>query len=158
MEPIERFTAVAADPHAVVGLLVEGMVLLETDPAAGEQLIATVLSKQQVDATGTKVADREMIRRLTTRADIARSYVGGAAANDYASSSLTVMFDTDYSKAQQGVDFPEPGAAKLFVVCGGADRPRPVELKKNASGQWKVVNWSSLTVGVQPRTSVAGDF
>lgn len=157
MDPAARFAAVASDPHAVVRLLVEGMLLLEHDATAAEHLLATVLAKNQVDATGTKVADREMIRRLVTRADIARSLAGGTAANNYTPEG-GIVFDAEYSKAQQGVDYPEAGHAKLFVACGGADRPRPVELKKNSSGQWKVVNWSSLTVGVQVRASAAGDF
>ena len=53
---------------------------------------------------------------------------------------------------------PQQGQAKLFVACGGADTPRPIQLARNNAGQWKVVNFSSLTVGVKPRPSVADDF
>ena len=158
-DPSARFLAVASDPHAVVRLLVEGMVTLERDRDAGERLITVVLSKDQLDASGTRVRDREMLRRLEANRDIARSYVGGTAANDYAwSGTPEVTFDTVYSAAGQGVDFPQPGSAKLFVACGGADRPRPVELRRNASGQWKVVGWSSLTTGVRKGATAAGDF
>lgn len=157
-DPAERFAAVGTDPHAVVGLLVEGMVTLERDAAAGERLIAVVLPKDQVDASG-RVRDREMLRRLQANPDIARSYVGGRHDADYAwDGTAKVTFDTEYSAARQGVDYPQPGSAKLFVACGGADTPRPVELRRNASGQWKVFGWSSLTVGVRKRASAAGDF
>lgn len=44
-DPAARFVAAAADPHAVVRLLLEGLVTLELDAAAGEALLAQVVSK-----------------------------------------------------------------------------------------------------------------
>lgn len=140
-------------------MLLEGMVTLEKDAALGEQMIATVCSKDQLSADVTKLADREAIRRLTGSKDIARSYVGATHADEYAwNGTIDVTFDTAYSAARQGVDYPEPGKAKLFLACGGADTPRPVELRKNASGQWKITSWSSLQVGVRKPAKAAGDF
>ncbi|MDA3940376.1 MAG: hypothetical protein PF693_13895 [Spirochaetia bacterium] len=37
---------------------------------------------------------------------------------------------------------------KLFVACSGASSPRPVRVKRNSSGLWKVDEFSSLVVGV----------
>lgn len=45
---------------------------------------------------------------------------------------------------------PKTGKYKLFVACSGADSPRPVHIKKNDKGIWKVSNWNSLLVGVKP--------
>jgi hypothetical protein len=158
-EVSSRFTAVASDPHAVIRMLLEGMVLLERDTEAGERLIAIVCSKDQLDASGTRVRDREMVRRLLANPTIARSYVGAQPQTDYAMDGTpSVTFDTVYSAAGQGVDYPQVGQAKLFVACSGADRPRPVELRKNGRGEWKVTSWSSLTVGVRKGATAAGDF
>lgn len=157
-DPAARFVAVAADPHAVVRLLLEGLVTLERDAAVGEALLAQVVSKDQLGADG-RLRDREALRRLTASRDIARSYVGATATGDYAwDGALRVTFDAAYSAARQGVDYPEPGHAKLFVASGGADTPRPVELRRNGQGQWKVTGWSSLTVGVRRGATAAGDF
>lgn len=153
----QRFQAQAADAHAVVRLLLEGMAELERDPERGERMIAIVCSKDQLSADGAKLRDREAIRRLLANPHIARSYVGASHTDGYAwNHTLAVTFDTQ--QKLQGVDYPEPGRAKLFVASGGADSPRPVELRKNASGQWKVTGWSSLQVGVRKPPAVAGDF
>ena len=129
-----------SDPKAVVKLLVEGMHALERDPAAGEAAMGRVCSK--AIATDGKLHDRELVKRLLANPAIGRSYSGAV--------------DTVYSANLQGVDYPEPGKAKFFVACSGADTPRPIELAKNASGQWKVVSFNSLTVGV--KKAPAGDF
>lgn len=135
------------DPHTSIRQLIAGMLELERDAERGEQMIVEVCSKDLLTADRTKLHDRESIKRLLASRDIARSYAGGTLANGYTADG-TVAFDTEYSKLQ-GVDYPEPGRAKLFVTCGGADTPRPVELRKNPSGQWKVTAWSSLQVGVK---------
>ncbi|MCP4443456.1 MAG: hypothetical protein GY810_31520 [Aureispira sp.] len=41
------------------------------------------------------------------------------------------------------------GDIKVFVKCSGADSPRPVTLRKNNRGIWKVINYSSLFVGIR---------
>lgn len=40
------------------------------------------------------------------------------------------------------------GDVKVFVKCSGAASPRPISLRKNDKGIWKVVEFSSLFVGV----------
>lgn len=146
-----------ADPHHVVQLLVEGMLALERDPVAGEALLVHVLAKPLLSSDGARVHDRSALDRLRARADIARSYLGGTPATNYAiADGARVTFDT--SNPHAGVDYPEPAHAKLFVACGGADSPRPVELRRNARFEWKVTSWSSLTVGVKPPASAADDF
>lgn len=157
-----RFAAEATDAHAAVRLLVEAMVVATQDAVAGDALLCVVCSKdlQSPDPKapgGQRLRDRELVRRLVAAPAIATSLAGARAADGYTWDGVVrVAFDAAYSANQQGVDWPEPGRAKLFLVCGGADRPRPVELRRNAAGLWKVVNFGSLTVGVaRPST---GDF
>lgn len=146
-----RFAAEGADPAAVVALLAEAMFALESDEQTGTAMMKVVLSK--------RLNPREEIRRLRANPDIARSYLGGTPEGEYQDAAVDKFrLDGEYSARAQGVDYPEPGQAKLFVACGGADRPRPIQLARNNAGLWKVVNFSSLTVGVKPRPSVAGDF
>jgi len=145
-----------ADPHGVVQLLVDGMHALERDPEAGEAQIAAVCAKPLLAGEG-KLHDRGSIDRLRTSRDIARSYLGGTPATNYEiAPGAKVAIDT--SNPHAGIDYPEAGHAKLFVACGGADSPRPLELRKNAKGEWKVTAWSSLTVGVKKSAAATGDF
>ena len=48
-------------------------------------------------------------------------------------------------------------AVKVFVVCSGADSPRPIHLKANNRGVWKVTNASSLFVGIRAPEKAAVD-
>ena len=49
------------------------------------------------------------------------------------------------------------GTTKVFVTCTGADSPRPVTLKRNGSGIWKALEWSSLLVGIRPPATPEGN-
>ena len=162
-----RFERGGSDPELVVSLLVEGMCALELDSDLGEQMVALLCSKKVLDpAPGTLSGFRfrktdDSLNRLRRNANIARSYAGGTHESDYKDCdplTPTVTLDKVYSAGAQGVDFPEPGRAKFFVHSGGADNPRPVTLARNSAGLWKVVNFSSMTTGVRPPASEAGDF
>ncbi len=146
-----RFEAQGTDPEAVVALLAEAMFMLETDESQGASLMKVVLS--------TRINPREEIRRLRSNPHIARSYVGGTSDADYQDAALSKFrLDKEYSARTQGIGYPKEGQAKFFVACGGADSSRPITLARNNAGMWKVINFSSLTVGVKKPPSVAGDF
>lgn len=162
-----RYLAVAADARAVARLFVEALFALEIDEPAATQAMARMSSTRHLDPAPSepsgfrfRISDREAVRRLVRDRNIARSYVGGRHEADYTvdPAALCVVLDQTYSAAGQGVDYPRPGEAKLFVASGGADLPRPITLARNASGEWKVTGFSSLTTGVRPPASAAGDF
>ena len=46
---------------------------------------------------------------------------------------------------------------KVFIACTGADSPRPVILKRNNRGIWKVKNHNSVFVGIRPPVVVVDD-
>ena len=159
-----RFEAGADNAETVVALFIEAMLLVETDRDAGEQALALMCSKDMLSAapgtaTGFKLRDGELVKRLLAAPNIARSYAGATYTNDYAwDGKPAVRIAREYSPSAQGVHYPQQDQAKLFIACGGADTPRPMLLKMNNLRQWKVVNWSSLTVGVRKGASAAGDF
>jgi hypothetical protein len=162
-----RYLAHATEPKAVVRLFVEALLALEVDEHAATQAMARMCSTRHLDPAPTepsghrfRVSDREAVKRLLRDRNIARSYCGGHHQRDYALdlAAPRVVLDEAYSARGQGVDFPRAGEAKFFVASGGADLPRPITLARNAKGEWKVTNWSSLTTGVRPPASAAGDF
>ncbi len=161
----ERFATEGQSPDGTARLLVEALLVAERDEPLAEQLMTVVLSKRHLTpAPDTPSGFRlppsdQSLRRLRKNPDIARSLAGGTHARDYADFDPTrIDLDRVYSARAQGVDYPRPGEAKLFVRCGGADTPRPITFARNNAGLWKVTGFSSLTVGVRPRASVAGDF
>jgi hypothetical protein len=162
-----RYEAIATDARAVARLFVEAMLALERDEAAATQAMVRMCSTRSLDPAPSepsghcfRASEREAVKRLLRDPNIARSYCGGRHEHDYALdlAAPRVVLDEAYSARGQGVDYPRPGEAKLFVASGGADLPRPILLARNASGQWKVTNWSSLTTGVRKPASSAGNF
>jgi len=162
-----RFETSGKDPVEVVKLLVEAMVVLDSDTDLGKQMMALVMSKRDLDETPGTLSGFSLRRtnqvpqRLARDPNIARSYAGGTAQNDYRDfdpANLRIEIDTNYSAQRQGVDYPEPGKAKFFVKSGGADTPRPVALARNRAGYWKVTELSSLSMGVRPPAGAADDF
>ena len=76
---------------------------------------------------------------------LARSYFAGATPqNDYAPSQpyTVTISDNPHSYAEQG-------SVKLFVHCGGADSPRPIEMRLAKDGKWYVTGYSSLLSGIR---------
>jgi len=49
------------------------------------------------------------------------------------------------------------GDIKVFVACSGADSPRPLVLRANNRGIWKVVNYNSLFVGIRKPVVIVDD-
>ena len=163
----QRFQQDGRDPRGTVQMLVEALLMVERDETMASWMLATVLSKKSLspDAStpgGFKLAPSDQtLYRLRSKPNIARSLVGGTTAGDYLDfdhQNPRAELDTAYSAARQGIDYPQPGQAKFFVRCGGADTPRPVTLARNNAGLWKVIEFSSLTVGVRPTAAAAGDF
>lgn len=51
------------------------------------------------------------------------------------------------------------GDIKVFVACSGADSPRPITLRVNDKGRWKVVECSSMFLGMRvPENDVSDDL
>ena len=76
---------------------------------------------------------------------LAHSYFMGATPqNDYAPSQpYTVeISDNAHSYASEGL-------VNLFVHCGGADSPRPIEMRLAKDGKWYLTGHASLLVGIR---------
>ena len=77
---------------------------------------------------------------------LARSYFADATPqNGYTPSQpyTVVVSDNPYSYASHGY-------AKLFVHCGGADSPRPIEMRLAKDGRWYLSGFgASLLAGIR---------
>lgn len=130
-----------------------------TDPnysTVGEQmLVLSMFEDNLVEGSTYKSyalmrADFERLCRFNPPNEyIARSYVAGTTPdNGYEipeNSSICVKFRPQ----EDMVGSIESGDYKVFIWCSGADTARPLRLKRNVKGLWKVYEFSSLTVGIR---------
>jgi hypothetical protein len=78
---------------------------------------------------------------------IANSYIAGSSPeNGYA---VKLPYKYKITTNTYSGD-PSSGKTKVFVLCSGADSPRPIHLVKNSKGIWKAKSWSSLFTGMKP--------
>ena len=91
-------------------------------------------------------ADRQFIAdRFREKNYVPRSYFMGANPdNDYQPSSpYTVTF------SENPHSYDADGIAKLFIASGGADTPRPIQLRKAKDGKWYLWEYSSILLDVR---------
>lgn len=76
---------------------------------------------------------------------IPNSYIKGSSPeNGY---SVSLPYQYVFTTNRYSGDKSE-GKIKLFVNCSGASSARPMHIKRNSKGIWKVTNWSSVVVGI----------
>jgi hypothetical protein len=168
-EALDAFVAlrdrVANTPEGGAAVTVVAMLLYARDPEAelGRQALTLALDRSRIKPSDTAMLGWKLrpidVQRLETRIAgrpwMLKSYVKGTSPEEgYRLPPppwvVTVFPDRLTAHAESEL-------RKVFVVCSGADSPRPVTLKQNTSGIWKAWEWSSLTVGVKPPGSASED-
>jgi hypothetical protein len=154
----DEFAALAAQtartPEGGVAMLLLALHITAGNAALGRQCLAAtvVQGRLQIGPHGFKGqelrrGDLQLIeRQLGKQPYLPASYIKGATpANGYGVPELP--YDLEISTNPYSGD-PASGRVKLFVACSGAATPRPVTVERDAAGQWRAVEWSSLLVGI----------
>ena len=79
---------------------------------------------------------------------IPNSYIKGSKTTNNYAVNLPYEYEFLIQKEHYSGHVPKKDDYKLFVTCSGASSPRPMSLRKNNRGIWKVCNWSSVLVGI----------
>ena len=91
-------------------------------------------------------SDKSFIRdRFIDKDYVPRSYFAGATpGNDYQPQSpYTVeVRENQYTYSVEGI-------AKLFIPSGGADDPRPIQVRKAKDGKWYLWEYSSILLDIR---------
>ena len=91
-------------------------------------------------------SDKSFIRdRFRDKDYVPRSYFAGATpGNDYQPQSpYTVeVRENQYTYSVEGI-------AKLFIPSGGADDPRPIQVRKAKDGKWYLWEYSSILLDIR---------
>ncbi len=81
---------------------------------------------------------------------VPRSYFAGATPNNDYQPSVPYTVEVRENQYTYATD----GIAKLFIPSGGADDPRPIQLRKAKDGKWYLWEYSSILLGIrQPESS-----
>ncbi|MHA2020704.1 MAG: DUF6935 domain-containing protein [Candidatus Thorarchaeota archaeon] len=149
----------ASDPLGSIMYYVIAALNVEKDPKLADAMMTVVVSKKQCmesskSPSGLKLGKtaRYYIEQFQDDKNIARSYVGADWESDYKfdKNNLTMTVTRD--------DEVDEKTRKIFILSGGADSARPVTVKRNKHGQWKLTNYGSLCVGVRKPASEVDDF
>lgn len=138
--------AALSTPFDTAALTIVALSLYPMDKELSFQMLDYLRGPAQ--ATGR---DRQFVAdRFRDKDYVPRSYFNGATPdNDYMPTTpYTITVSTNqYSYEVDGI-------AKLFIPSGGADSPRPVQLRKTKDGKWYLWEFSSILSGIrQPESS-----
>lgn len=149
----------ANDPYDSIIYYVIAALNIDKDSKLADAMMTVVVSKRDCmdsssSPSGLKLGKSSAyyVGQFQEDKNIARSYVGADWQDDYKfdKNNLTMTVTRD-----QEVD---DKTRKIFIYSGGADSPRPVTVKRNKHGQWKLTSYGSLCVGVRKPASEVDDF
>ncbi|MDF1667734.1 MAG: hypothetical protein P1V97_38715 [Planctomycetota bacterium] len=150
----------ATTPEGGAAMFVLAMMAWEKDKDVGEPFFTIALDKGQLKKgkggyKGYAPGNSAMflIKRIDGKKVFSKSYLDGTSPKKGYAAKAPFKFKfmrNKYSKLSNG-------DIKVFVYCSGADSPRPCRLRKNNRGLWKVVEFSSLVVGMRKPPSKDDD-
>ena len=138
--------AALSTPFDTAALTIVALSLYPMDKELSFQMLDYLRGPAQ--ATGR---DKQFVAdRFRDKDYVPRSYFNGATPdNDYMPTTpYTITVSTNqYSYEVDGI-------AKLFIPSGGADSPRPIQLRQAKDGKWYLWEFSSILSGIrQPESS-----
>jgi len=131
-ETYERFTALPQaamqTPFDTAAMFVMAMCVYPFDSAEAVKMVNFLKGPQPLSAYDIQfLADRMRGKDYLPRS----FFVGATPSNNYLPSSpyTVVVSENPYSYGEQGY-------AKLVIQSGGADSPRPIQLRQAKDGKW----------------------
>ena len=126
----------------VAGFAVAALARYETNPDEAIAMLNALLGPRPVDGIGKQFLQD----RFRGKPYLMRSYFKGAKPeNNYQPAMpYTVVVQTN------AYTYQEKDYARFLIVCGGADSPRPLTLRKKAStGEWFLWDYKGLLSGIR---------
>ena len=128
------------NPEEVAALTVAALALYPENPSETEKMLDFLRGPRPLNGI-----DKQFIRdRFRGKEYLMRSYFSGSSPeNNYTPVQpyRVVVLENAYSRSQIG-----EGYFNLYVVCSGADSPRPLKLRnKPSTGQWFLWEQQLLT-------------
>ena len=138
-------------PEGIAALVVLAMLTFERDAALGRAFLAQCLIPARIASDASAPGslkpntDTEFyIDQFTRDPNIARSYILGASPQN----GYTLPETLSIALSRNHLSKVSPTEIRVFVSTSGQPRPRPVYTVQGSDGQWRVDDFTSLSVGV----------
>lgn len=162
---IELREQIAKTPEGGATMAILAMMTFVENETLGKQFLTIALDRSQIESGNVYkgyAPQRSFNYHLSRMKDpgrkhLYRSYIVGTSPESNYQASLPYRFSftrNRYSVIKRD-DEGNPVQVKVFAACSGASSPRPLAMKKNASGIWKAYEMSSLFLDVQAPASAA---
>ena len=148
----------ATDPHGAAVCFAVALILYADNKELGTVALCRMIDRQWLDNSGEvptlRGMDRDKLERYVAKAPNAVHSLVRSATPDNGYEMGSAPYTIRIREQQGDV---KADSAKIFVFSTGADTPRPLTMKKNDAGLWKIAEWSSLIVGVRKPVTADGD-
>lgn len=143
--------AVATTPEGGAAMFLLALKIYVDNPKLGEKCLVISVDKSLLKEgkvyKGYKLGETDMDlikRNLNNNKLIPNSYISGSKPENSYKVELPYEYEFTVNLLGKSKD-----GTKVFVKSSGADSKRPMVLKKNNRGFWKVTTWSSVLANIK---------
>ncbi len=151
-EFVEMRNQIATSPEGGTAMFLLALKMYIDHPDLAEQCFVTIVDRNSLREGNVYKGyqllngDMDLIKRqMANNKLIPNSYIKGAQPENNYSVKLPYIYE--FTSNRYSGD-KAAGQFKVFAACSGASSPRPMNLKRNNRGIWKLTNWSSVLVGI----------
>ena len=152
---IEMRNKLAKKPMGGAAMFLLALKVYSENPKLGNKFLVLTVTKSRLaqgDAyKGYDIVrvDKELIdNQLHKQPYLPNSYIKGATPSNNYNVSLPYIYKMTYDKSS--FTNLNSDRVKVYVISYGADRHRPIWMRKNDKGIWKAEEWGSIIVGIRP--------
>ncbi len=152
---IQMRNQIAKKPMGGAAMFLLALKVYSENPQLGNKFLVLTVTKSRL-AQGNAYkgydivrVDKELIdNQLQKQPYLPNSYIKGAKPSNNYSVSLPYIYKMTYDKSS--FSNMKSDRVKVYVISYGADRHRPIWMRKNDKGIWKAEEWGSIIVGIRP--------
>ncbi len=151
-EFVEMRNQIATSPEGGAAMFLLALKMYIEQPDLAKQCFVTIVDRNSLREGNVYKGyqllngDMDLIKRqMANNKLIPNSYIKGAKPENNYSVKLPYIYE--FTSNRYSGD-KAAGQFKVFAACSGASSPRPMSLKRNNRGIWKLTNWSSVLVGI----------
>ena len=151
-EFIEMRNQIATTPEGGAAMFLLALKMYTENPELAKKCFVVMVDRNLLKAgnvyKGYQLLDGDMNlikNQLGHDKNIPNSYIKGSSPQNHY--TVKLPYEYVFTSNRYSGD-KSAGQFKLFVACSGASSPRPMSLKRNNRGIWKLTNWSSVLVGI----------
>jgi len=152
---IQMRNDIAKSPMGGAAMFLLALKVYSENPDLGNKFLVLTVDKKRL-SSGNAYKGYDIIRmdkdlinsQLAKQPYLPNSYIQGTNPDNNYTPQLPYVYKMTYDKSS--FSDINTDRVKIYVKCTGADRHRPIWMKKNDKGIWKAEDWGSILVGIRP--------